>query len=270
MIRFAALLVALLTPAAALAQQAPLVLHPPANIRFTVRTIEIASTGGTRLKVDVFAPARTKPKGAVILISGAGDARDWPNYIDLAKLAVARGLVAVIPEKRFPRAGGLPAVETSQDDSLALFNALGEHGPIGVSPERTCAWLFSGGGLQMGAVFNPDAPQLGCAVGFYPALGLRAEDKPQAWIQRHAPIAAFTALAATRHVPLHIVRAGKDNEGLNRAIGEFTAAALAANYDFELRNLPDAVHAFDLFDDTEWSRQAIRDAFDFITAHVAR
>ena len=76
----------------------------------------------------------------------------------------------------------------------------------------------------------------------------------------YSPVEAIAANAGPASPPMLLVRAGKDMPALNETIALFTAAALERNLRLTLVNLPDAVHAFDLFDDTAWSRAAIEQA----------
>lgn len=246
------------------------VLAPSPTAKFVKRTVTVPGEKGTSFLADIYAPSTGTPRGAIVFISGTDDARAWGNYIDLARLATERGLIGIIPNKRWPRGGGAAAFETSHADTVAMLKALNISGQIGVSPERTCAWLFSGGGVQLAAIFDPTAPRIACTIGFYPFFGGPDGTQAEDWARSYHPLEAFRANAAARRMPMLVVRAGKDGEGLNRRLDEFVSAALAANYPLRVVNLPDAVHAFDLLDDTDWSRGAIREAFDFAVEQTAR
>lgn len=50
---------------------------------------------------------------------------------------------------------------------------------------------------------------------------------------------------------------------LNNGVADFVAKALNRNVPLTVVNLPQAQHGFDLFDDEDWSREAIEQAFDF-------
>lgn len=266
MIRLLAAL-ALLLPATALAQVDTRLVLRPAGTPFDKRTIDVPSPGAPSFKADVYSPRGT-PKGAIVFVSGTNDARDWGVFIDMAKLATERGLIGIIPAKRWPRGGGASAFETANADTIAMFNALEPGGAIGIGARKSCVWLFSGGGPQLAAVYAPDAPAMGCMIGFYPFFGGPNPSPSPAWDARYMPLDVYRANSA-RKMPMLVVRAGKDSEGLNRRLADFAAAALAANADLTLINLPDAVHAFDIYDDTDWSRATIRTAFDFAVAHIA-
>ena len=68
--------------------------------------------------------------------------------------------------------------------------------------------------------------------------------------------------------PLLVVRAGQDDPKLNRTIDEFVAAAQARGLAVELVHQPDGQHAFDVRDDTDASRQAIRRVLAFLGGHL--
>jgi hypothetical protein len=69
--------------------------------------------------------------------------------------------------------------------------------------------------------------------------------------------------------PLFLVRAGKDETpGLNVALDEFVARAIAANRPLTLVNYADAPHAFDLFRDDRETRRILQQGLDFLRAHL--
>ncbi len=66
-------------------------------------------------------------------------------------------------------------------------------------------------------------------------------------------------------LPVMIVRAGQDMPHLNETIDRFAAAALERNTDLTLLNLPDAVHAFDVEQNTPACRAAIEHTTRFLS-----
>jgi hypothetical protein len=79
------------------------------------------------------------------------------------------------------------------------------------------------------------------------------------------PCASATIDALEPDVPMLIVRAGSDQfAGLNTSIDDFVADALARNRPISVVNLPHAPHGFDLTDDSQASRSAVRDVLAFI------
>jgi dienelactone hydrolase len=65
-----------------------------------------------------------------------------------------------------------------------------------------------------------------------------------------------------------VVRAGRDDPGLNRTIDEFMAAATAGQLAVELVDQPDGHHAFDVADDTDASRVVIGRVLAFLRGHL--
>jgi acetyl esterase/lipase len=65
-----------------------------------------------------------------------------------------------------------------------------------------------------------------------------------------------------------VVRAGQDRPALNRTIDEFVTAAEARGLPVELVDHPDGHHAFDVLDDTDASREAIRQVLAFLREHL--
>jgi hypothetical protein len=67
---------------------------------------------------------------------------------------------------------------------------------------------------------------------------------------------------------LLVVRAGRDDPGLNRTIDEFVAAAEQRGLAVELVHQPDGHHAFDVADDTDASRAVIRHVLGFLRSRL--
>jgi acetyl esterase/lipase len=70
-------------------------------------------------------------------------------------------------------------------------------------------------------------------------------------------------------VPLFIARAGADEmPGLNEALDRFLVKALGRNLPVTFVNHAAAPHAFDLFHDSETSREIIRQKLGFLRCHL--
>jgi acetyl esterase/lipase len=66
-------------------------------------------------------------------------------------------------------------------------------------------------------------------------------------------------------VPLFVVRAGKDQfAGLNTSLDVFLTKALARNLPLSVINYPSGAHAFDLDEDTDASRDIVRQTIAFL------
>lgn len=67
-----------------------------------------------------------------------------------------------------------------------------------------------------------------------------------------------------------MVRAGRDQmPGLNETLDRFVAKALTSNLPITCLNHPLAPHAFDLFDDSESSRETIRRIIEFLRVRLS-
>ena len=237
------------------------VLRPLSAAKVEVRTVKYRAADDVELPADIYFNPDTKgPRPTLLFISGTEDARDWSGYRDFGRLAAERGFVGIVPAKRFPRGGA--GIAQGRSDTLALLERLDQLAPDLIDRARVCLWAFSGGGTTLSLAYGKDRPQLNCVVGFYPAVS-SAASAPEEWLNTYSP-AHVVALHGSAEGPRTlIVQAGKDSEALNKGIAEFTAKALGRNVPLTVINLPHAQHGFDLFDDNDWSREAIEQAFDF-------
>lgn len=83
------------------------------------------------------------------------------------------------------------------------------------------------------------------------------------------PCAGKSVVDLPRDLPLFIARAGQENmPNLNESIDLFLAAAIAHNLPISFANYASAPHAFDLFDDSETSREMIKRILGFLQFHL--
>ena len=73
-----------------------------------------------------------------------------------------------------------------------------------------------------------------------------------------------------RDVPMLVVRAGQDQFGVNESLDSFIGAALDKDLPVRLINHAGAPHAFDLFDDSEATREIIREILRFMQFHLSK
>jgi len=70
-------------------------------------------------------------------------------------------------------------------------------------------------------------------------------------------------------VPLFLARAGKEQfAGVNESLDAFLASALNRNLPVTFVNHATGPHAFDLFDDSETTREVIRQILAFMRHHL--
>ena len=244
---------------------------PPGDSAVVRRDLTYRTVAGKALHFDLYLPPGvSSPRGAIVFASGAPDTREWAVYQSYGRLAAAHGLAGVVYEKRYERSQVLEGVS----DTEALLDHLRERGAaLGVDPSRLVLWAFSAGGKLLGTGINPRRQEVRALIGFYPALDLAAELPlyPDSLRERAKHSASPSDMLEARPMalpPTLLVRAGLDGASINSGIARFVRIALDANRPIELINVDRGRHGFDLLDDTEDSRRAIRRAFAFALEHV--
>jgi dienelactone hydrolase len=141
---------------------------------------------------------------------------------------------------------GFGAVVAEVEAALA---AVGERaGDLGVDPGRVGVVAFSAGVPLTTAVLAGAGGRVRCAALCYGPLSDLEPDP---------------ALP-----PLLVVRAGRDDPKLNQTIDDFVSAAQTRGLAVELVHQPAGPHTFDVRDDSDASRQAIRRVLAFLGSHV--
>ena len=69
-------------------------------------------------------------------------------------------------------------------------------------------------------------------------------------------------------IPLFIVKAGKDNAFLNIKLDKFVEKALEANIPLEFVDYEDGIHGFDFWQDTDESREIIKQTLEFMNTYL--
>ena len=202
---------------------------------------DIPYSGG--LRFDLYSPAHQDSPVPVVLFMngvGAGDIRTWGQYTGWGRLVTASGFAGVVYDSH---EGGVI------EDTQALLRYLREHAA----------------GLQIDA---GNVALWACSANVTSGL-------PLAMDARNTAIKAaviYYGMAPVKEIrmdlPILLVRAGLDGIGLNRGIGEFVAAATAANAPLTYVNLPAAHHAFDVRDDSDLSRAVIARTLEFMKMQV--
>jgi hypothetical protein len=250
----------------------PIVLELPGMHEVTVRT-DIDAGGPT---LDVYAPPDSAaPRPAVVFVSGYPDPgfermlgcklKDMASYVSWARLVAASGLVAVTYANRQP------------DDIALVMRHLREHGPaLGIDPAKMAVWAASGNvPTAMSRLLRDAEVPVACAVLAY---GYTLDLDGATHVADAAKLYHFAMPAAGRSLddlradtPLLLVRAGRDEmAGLNASLDRFAAAALARNLPIIVTNHATAPHAFDVVDESETSREMIRQMLGFLRVHLAR
>ena len=205
--------------------------------------------------MDLYLPAGRpagSPPPAVLLVHGEADPamlrgiRSWGQYTGWGRLLAAEGLAGVVPEHRAVAEAGFEAVVAEVGAALTAVHERAAE--LGVDPGRLAVAAFSAGVPLTAAILTRVPVPLRCAALCY---GPPGDLEPTPGLP-----------------PFLLVRAGQDYPDLNRSIDEFVAAAEAAGAPVDLVDLPAAHHAFDIVDDTDASRAAIRRVLGFLREHL--
>lgn len=220
-----------------------------ANVK---RDVAYKTANGVELKMDVYYPAGMKSDARlplVIFINGVGDppdermkVKDWGQYTCWPKLIAASGLIAISYETRTadPNADTQELIEYVRKNAASLK----------VDENSICLWSCSANvrvGLPL--VMQAERKYIRCAVVYYGAA----------------------AVPSMRNdVPIFMARAGRDMTNLNAGIDNFVRASLAEDVPVTLVNYVNGRHAFDLIDDTDESREVIKQTLGFIKFHLSQ
>lgn len=229
------------------------------------------------LAMDLYRPAgsnTTTRLPAVVFVIGYSDVgaekllgcsfKQMESYIGWAKLVAATGMIAITYVNHNP-----------MRDLDALFRHIRESaGTLGIDDARIGLWSCSGNvPSALGLLMQAAPPHLKCAALCYGCtLDLDGSsgiaEAAQKW--RFAnPSAGKSVRDLPPDVPLFIARVGRDETPqLNETLDRFISHALAANLPITVVNHPTGPHAFDILDDSETSRDMIRQILAFLRSHL--
>ena len=244
----------------------------------TVRRDEkYGGADGAALTMDLYYPPgfkRGTRAPAVIFVTGFSDAgaekmlgcklKEMGSYVSWAQLAAASGLIGITYTNREPAADVHGVLEHVKQNAASL----------GVDDNRVGVWACSGNVPNALSVLTQNAThRVQCAVLCYPYLLDRdgstlVADAAMRWGFVN-PCAGKSVDDLPRDVPLFIARAGQDQmPGLNEALDRCVSEALPCNLPITVVNHAAAPHAFDLFDDSEATREIVRGVLAFLQFHL--
>jgi hypothetical protein len=230
------------------------------------------------LTLDVYSPpdaAIGARLPAVLIVYGYSDA-GFPNVFGMkfkdvgftvswAKLIAASGMVAILYSNREP-----------VEDLESVLEYVRAHAArLGIDESRIGLWAGSGNvPLALWLLMQRERTYVKCAVlcyGFMLDLhGATAVADMQKTFRFANPGAGKSVDDVRGDVPLLIVRSGRDQfAGINGSIDVFMSSALQKNLPLTLINHADAPHAFDLFHDSDASREIIRQILRFMRFHLS-
>jgi len=205
------------------------------------------TAGGRTLQMSVYYPPKKAAAGellpVVVFVNGVGDrpdtmkVREWGQYRSWPRLVAASGLAAATFDAR---GGDDNAADVR--DAFAYVQAHGKE--LGLDPSRIAAWACSANvRVALALLMAETSPSVRGAVFYYGASD-DATVRPD--------------------LPVLMVRAGRDRPQQNAQIDRIAGAAAAANAPWTVMNVPMGHHAFDILDDNDESRSAIRKTVAFL------
>jgi len=234
-------------------------------------------TGPSPLSMDLYYPTRPLEGTrfpAVIFVAGFPDPgfesfagcklKEMSGYICWGKLAAASGFVAITYTNRDPVADLDHLVAFVQNNSESL----------GIDERRIAGWACSGNvPTALGLLMQERTVRFKAAALSYGVMldpdGSIGIEKAAAQLGFANPCARRSVANLPQDLPLMVVRAGQDAvPGVNVSIDHFVASALARNLPVTVVNHTTAPHSFDLLDDTEASREVIRQILAFLRIHL--
>lgn len=242
------------------------------------RGLTYTRTGGHEYKLDLYVPdvASRAPVPVIVLVHGllppalAPLVRDLPAFSGQARWLAAHGYAVAVPELGSPITGptpeqwftDVPALQRRVDATLDFLRREAKANRLDM--ERVGLLAMSGGGLWgvTPALKSPPPAGLRCVAAWYPMLdapGLPKGTRPRE---------ALAAADAKKLTPLLVLRAGRDSPQLNAALDAFVQDAKGRGAPLTLVELPEGHHAFDLVDDVEASRDAMRQTALFFEQYL--
>lgn len=231
------------------------------------RLAEFRGASGDPLPLRLYYPAgHSDPPPVVVIVGGYADPgycqflgcsfMDIEACITLAQLIAASGMVAVTYANREPA-----------NDLRALLAYLrSASGQLGVDGCRIGLWGMSGSGpVALGESHSATCTVLSNAYTCDLDGATHVADAARTFKFDVPADCVFPP------VPMFVIRSGQDEmPGLNASLDRFVAHALAQNAPLTLVNHPDATHSFDLFHDSDLTRQILRDALVFLVGTLGR
>lgn len=246
------------------------------------RDVTYRTTESGSLSLDLYYPPGAAASGAlerrhpaVLIVYGYSDAgarnvfgrsfKEMGSTVSWAELIAASGMVAIAYSNREP----------VEDVGLVLEHVRDNASTLGIDETHLGLWAASGNvPLALWLLMQKNWSALKCAAlcsGFMLDLrGATAVADMQKTFRFANPCAGKSVDDVRDDVPLLIVRAGRDQfAGINESIDSFVRDAVRRDLPVTMINHAGAPHAFDLFDDSEASREIIRQILRFMQFHLS-
>jgi hypothetical protein len=242
-----------------------------------LRDVEYRAGEAGALTMDIYYPPERESGAripAVVIVAGYPDAgfqkmlgckfKEMGSNISWGRLMAASGLVAITYTNLDPATDIQALLQYVRQNSATL----------GIDGNRIGVWASSGNvPLALSMLMQEANDYLKCAVLCYGIMldldgFTHVAEAARTWGFVN-PCAGKSVDALPKDLPLFIVRAGQDEiPHLNETLDRFMGKALSCNLPVTFTNHPDAPHAFDLFHDSETSREIVRQTLAFLRFHL--
>jgi len=228
------------------------------------------------LLADLFLPPAPPLASPIVIFVHGGvlegfstSPKDWGVFVSFAQLMAASQVAGVTFNHRMRWNNGFVAgsVAKAADDLADLIRYLRDNASgLRIDADRICLFAFSAGGPTLAAPMLEAYAGIRCMVGFYPYLGdaTPADAKDAA---RYSAIGALTKRDGNVP-PIFVAKAQKDLPFINDSIDAFANRARELGSRIQMVTHPEGVHGFDTLNDDDTSRTIIRQAVEFIGAHL--
>jgi acetyl esterase/lipase len=227
--------------------------------------------------MDVYYPPDSTSRArrpAVLFVTGLPDSgaermvgcrlKEMGSYISWAELTTTSGLVAITYTNAEPASDAHEVLNYVRQNAAAL----------GIDENRIGLWACSGSvPTALSLLMQGGRDYLKCAVLCYGYMldfngSTRVADAARQFGFVN-PCVGKSVADLPGDLPLFIARAGQDRmPGLNEALDDFVLKALTRNLPVTVVNHSVAPHAFELFHDSEISREIIRRILKFMQCHL--
>lgn len=241
--------------------------------------VEYQSTDVNGLTMDIYYPPEMHSEArvpAVIVVAGYPDPgfqaalgckfKEMGSSASWGRLIAASGLAAITYTNREPAT-----------DIHALLRYVRQNAAVlGIDANAIGLWASSGNvPLALSVLMQEAREYLKCAVLCYGytldldgASGVADASSKWGFVN---PCAGKSIDDLPNDIPMFIARAGQDQlPHLNEALDRFVSQSLSYNLPVTLVNHPEGPHAFDLFDDSEVTREIIKQILTFMRFHLLK
>jgi acetyl esterase/lipase len=258
------------------------------HVRYPIREHEIVvhrdmaagrRSDGTTLTLDLSLPRRASPRAIPVVLMVHGGIPDeapirptqWQMYQDWGAILAQAGIAGVMFNHRL----GAPQhrlTEATTEVQTVLRWVEDHAAEYGFTKNQVCLMTFSAGALLVPEILRKDSERvIRSVVMFYPLLGdpsgQESAKVDSSEVQSQLQFQGVLDLLARNSTPVLLLRAGHDQvPGLLDLLDQDVSAALKADVNLSLVNVPGVPHAFDSLVDGERTREAVSRALAFVRA----